>query len=75
MATNTQVIVRGDPGVSGKWLRTEPHTKGQHHVLSTYSGIAAGTLMNRHMAGLSTDGTGTREGGGDVSVCVHVLPW
>lgn len=64
MATNTQVIVFIDPEVSGKWLRTEPLTKGQHHVLSTYSGVAAGTLMNRHMAGLSTDGTGTGEGRG-----------
>lgn len=50
------------------------HTKGQHHVLSTYSCVAAGTHLNGHMAGLSTDGTETRRGyGGEAAflVCVR----
>lgn len=36
--------------------------KDRHHVRCTYSGVAAGTHLNGHMAGLSTDGAGTREG-------------
>lgn len=69
MATNTWVIVRHDPEVRGKYLWTVAHTKGQNHVLSTYSGVAVGTLLKSHMAGLSTDGMETREGGHDCVCC------